>query len=325
MIVLVVGGAGFIGSNVNKILHEAGYYTIVFDNLSRGSREAVICGEFFFGDMANPADLKRVFSTYSIDAVMHFAAFTDVGESVINPSVYYRNNVVNTLNLLDAMVEFGVKQFIFSSSAAIFGLPQHKYIKESHPCAPINPYGETKLIVEKILRDYAHAYGLKSCCLRYFNAAGGDPDNKVRNFRKKENNLIPIALRSLLDPNGFLTIFGTDYPTTDGTCIRDYIHVYDLAQAHISAMEQLFESPPGQCYHYNLGNGNGFSVLEVINAVEKVTGRHLSVIKGGRREGDPPILLADSQKAFLELSWVPKYPQLEPMIEHAWNAMISSQ
>lgn len=315
--ILIVGGAGFVGSHVNKMLQNHGYQTVVFDNLSLGDRRTILKGQFFQGDMANLSDLEKAFSQYSFDAVMHFAALIDVGESITKPSEYYRNNVVNTLNLLEIMSKHAVKNFIFSSSAAIFGMPKEKLISESHPCHPINPYGETKLIVEKMLRDFDNAYGLKSSCLRYFNAAGGDPDGEVKNFKKKETNLIPIILRSLKAAKP-VTIFGTDYPTPDGSCVRDYVHVNDLGAAHIIAMEQLFKD--GVSTFYNLGNGQGFSVKEVINAVEKVTGLRVNAVEGARRPGDPPILVADSQKAHEKLDWKPKY-QLEEMIQHSWKAL----
>lgn len=317
--ILVVGGAGFIGSHVNKMLYEAGYDTVVLDNLTKGNRKAVTHGVFIEGDMADSECLDLLFQKYSIDAVMHFAASIDVGESISDPAKYYVNNVSNTLNLLNAMLRHSVKKFIFSSSAAVYGIPQEKQISEAHPCRPINPYGETKLIVEKILRDFDQAYGLTSCCLRYFNAAGGDPQGEIKNYKSKESNLIPVALRSLLEPNCSLTIFGSDYPTPDGTCIRDYVHICDLGSAHIIAMEQLLAGKPSSTY--NLGNGEGFSVREVIHAVEKVTGRKLNVIEGPRRPGDPPYLVADAQKALRELGWKPQYPTLEAMIEHAWNGL----
>lgn len=317
--VLVVGGAGYIGSHVNKLLDEAGYQTIVFDNLSTGSRKTVTRGTFIEGDIANSELLDEVFKAHKIDAVMHFAAFTDVGESVINPLKYYHNNVCHTLNLLNAMRRNDVKTIIFSSTAAIFGLPKSDKITELHPQQPINPYGESKLMVEQILKDMEEAYGIRSCCLRYFNAAGGDPEGEVKNFKKKESNLIPVILRSLKKGDHSMTIFGTDYPTPDGTCIRDYIHILDLGQAHIKAMEQLFNGESSCCY--NLGNGQGFSVKEVINAAEKVTKIPVNAVHGKRRPGDPPILLADSQKAFKELGWKPQFPELEEMISHAWKAL----
>jgi UDP-glucose 4-epimerase len=319
--VLVVGGAGYIGSHVTKMLHEVGYNTVVLDNLSRGNRKAVTQGTFIEGDIADNACLETLFKDHKIDAVMHFAALIDVGESIVNPSQYYANNVAATLNLLNAILRHSIKTFIFSSTAAVYGIPLENPIPETHPCKPINPYGESKLFVEKILRDYDQAYGLKSCCLRYFNAAGGDPDGEIKNYKSKESNLIPIALRSLLNPQSKLTIYGSDYPTPDGTCIRDYVHVCDLATAHITAMEQLMQGQPSSIY--NLGTGQGFSVREVIHAIEKVTDKKLNIIEGQRRPGDPPILVADAQRAKKELHWKPRFSSLETMIDHAWKSLIN--
>lgn len=318
--ILIVGGAGFIGSYVNKMLHRAGYQTLVLDNLSLGYQEAVLYGTFIKGDMADTDLLNQIFERYPIAAVMHFAAFINVGESVHNPAKYYFNNVANTLNLLNAMVRHGVRTFIFSSSSAIFGQPTEFIIKEDQACHPINPYGESKWMVEKILRDFEVAYGLKFASLRYFNAAGGDPEGEIKNYQiQTALNLIPRILHSLQTPDDFITIFGTDYPTRDGTCIRDYIHIEDLGVAHIKAMEQLFNGAPSS--FYNLGNGQGFSVKEVIRAVEKVLDKKVVVVEGARRPGDAAILLADASKAARELNWHPQH-SLEDMIEHAWNASI---
>ncbi|MBA3603678.1 MAG: UDP-glucose 4-epimerase GalE [Parachlamydiaceae bacterium] len=319
--ILIVGGAGYIGSHVNKLLYLHGYDTVVFDNLSHGDSRNVLYGSFFEGDLENASDLKNLFKAHSFDGVMHFAALTDVGESIRNPAVYYRNNVSNTLNLLDIAVENGVKFFVFSSSAAIFGMPIKDLIDEQHSRSPINPYGHSKLIVEAMLQDYDQAYGLKSCSLRYFNAAGADPECEIVWYDRKENNLIPLLLKSLKDPSKKVTLFGTDYPTVDGTCIRDYIHVYDLAEAHIRGLEKLMTTQTSSSY--NLGNGRGFSVYEVVRAVEKVTGKSLQIIEGPRRPGDPAILVADSKKASLELGWKPQYSEIETMIEHAYKAMFS--
>lgn len=317
--VLVTGGAGFIGSIVNQKLYENGYETIVLDNLSRGSQDAVRHGKFIKGDISDKHLLDQIFSSYPIDAVMHFAAFLDVGESMSDPLKYYGNNVASTIHLLEAMHEHHINVFIFSSSATIFGLPDCDAIDEKQPYHPINPYGESKLMVETILRDLSRAYGLRFCALRYFNAAGGDPHGLIKNHKTKESNLIPVLLRSLKKPNESLTIFGTDYPTKDGTCIRDYIHVDDLASAHILAMEKLCAGGPSCCY--NLGNHKGYSVREVITAAEGVTHQKVNVIEGERRAGDPPFVIADSAKAKEELGWNPQYPSLEMMIEHAWKAM----
>lgn len=318
--VLIVGGAGFIGSHVTKLLQKAGYHTVVFDNLSSGLRPAVPHGTFFQGDIGHLDDLETLFTTYTFDAVMHFAGFIDVGESVIDPLCYYRNNVAYTLNLLEAMQSHGVKNIVFSSSAAIFGIPAQTHISEDHPKNPINAYGESKWMVEKMLADFSRAYGLRFCALRYFNAAGADPEGELPIKKNKEINLIPRILSSIqLGKQGSITIFGTDYPTPDGTCIRDYIHVNDLAEAHILAMKQLLNGASN--LYYNLGNGCGFSIRQVIDAVEKVTGESLNIIEGARRAGDPPVLIAKSTKAIQELNWSPKIPLLEEMVSHAWNAM----
>lgn len=316
--ILITGGAGYIGSHINQMLSRAGYQTIVLDNLTYGSRLAVQSGTFLEGDIGDRQVLDHIFKNHSIAGVMHFASFIDVGESVRNPHKYYENNVAKTLTLLEAMVRHDVKKLVFSSSAAIFGNPVKIPLDEDHRCQPINPYGRSKWIIEQILHDFDIAHGLKSCSLRYFNAAGGDPEGKRKNFQKHSSNLIPLVLKSLKSENGTLTIFGTDYPTPDGTCIRDYIHIEDLGTAHLKGMELLLSGSPSACY--NLGNGKGYSVKEVIIATEKVTGRKVNTIEGPRRAGDPPILVADSKKAFRELGWQPRYPDLEAMIEHAWRA-----
>jgi len=317
--VLVVGGAGFIGSHIVKMLARHGYHPIVLDNLSSGFRDAVKYGTFVQGDIANTEDLDLIFTRHKITAVMHFAGLIDVGESVIDPIKYYLHNVGYTLNLIDAMRKHHVHTMIFSSTASIFGVPSQPFLNEKHPCHPINPYGETKLTVEKILNYCDTAYGIKSSCLRYFNAAGGDPDGEIKNFKTKESNLIPLILNNLKNPSKPLTIYGTDYPTPDGTCTRDYIHLEDLGSAHILAMEKILKDR--ESTHYNLGNGNGFTVRQVIEAAEQVIGLKVRVIEGARRPGDPPRLVADAQKARLELGWVPRYPSLQDMIAHAWKAL----
>ena len=316
--VLVVGGAGFIGSHVNEQLHKEGYDTIILDNLSQGNQKAVRHGLFIEGDITDSALLDQLFTTHAIDAVMHFAAFLDVGESVQEPLKYYQNNVAGTLNLLAAMHRHGVNTFVFSSTAAIFGIAEESCVAEEHACLPINPYGRSKLMVETILHDLDQAYGFRFCALRYFNAAAGDPEGKLKSFKKKDLNLIPIVLRSI-QAGRAVTIFGTDYPTPDGTCIRDYIHVEDLASAHVIAMKALFSGASSTCY--NLGTGRGFSVREVIAAAEKITGKKAEVIEGERRPGDPAILIADASKAREELSWRPRFCLLEEIIEHAWLSM----
>jgi UDP-glucose 4-epimerase len=320
--ILVVGGAGFIGSYVTKMLGAAGYHPVVFDNLSSGDRRTVSCGSFFQGDLANPQDLEQVFTAYPIQAVLHFAALIDVGESVIDPVKYYHHNVAYTLNLIEAMCQFDVKTFIFSSSAAIFGYPNHIPVSEEHACHPINPYGQSKWMVENILRDCTTAYGMKVCCLRYFNAAGGDPDGEIKNYKQRETNLIPLIIRSLKNSNSPLTIYGNDYPTPDGTCIRDYIHLRDLSSAHLLALEQMLDG--GNSVNYNLGNGQGFSVKEVIATAEAITGLKVNVIQGPRRPGDPPILVADASKAKRDLGWRPIYSDLKDIVKHAWEGLTFS-
>ncbi len=315
--ILVVGGAGFIGSHVNKMLHRAGYSTVVLDNLSRGYRAAVRYGTFIEGDLASTTLLDQIFDTYPIRAVMHFAAFSDVGESVRHPARYYFNNVSCTLNLLSAMIRAEVKMLVFSSSAAIFGHPLDNSISEEHPCSPINPYGETKWIIEKMLRDFETAYGLKFCALRYFNAAGGDPEGEIKNYQEHAHHLIPRILFSLQKGTPPLTINGTDYSTPDGTCIRDYIHVEDLGTAHLIALNQLLAQAPSA--HYNLGSGKGFSIREVIQETEKVLGKKIATIEGPRRTGDPAILRANPAKAAQKLHWHPRYALVD-MIQHAWTA-----
>jgi UDP-glucose 4-epimerase len=317
--ILVTGGAGFIGSHVNEMLYENGYKTIVLDNLVSGNQKTLMHGTFVEGDISDPEVLDQIFTTYPIEAVMHFAAYIEVGESVTDPLKYYRNNVCGTLALLEAMQRHHVNVIVFSSSAAIFGMPSVDQIVEESPHQPINPYGQTKLMIEKILQDMDKAYGLRYSCLRYFNVAGGDPAGRLKNYQKKAMNLIPIVLRALQKPDSVVTIFGTDYPTHDGTCIRDYIHVYDLASAHIASLEKLLSG--GASHAYNLGNGRGYSVREVLAAVEKVTGFKVPVKEGVRRAGDPAILIANPEKAFQELGWIPQYPSIEAMVEHAWIAL----
>ncbi|MBA3957149.1 MAG: UDP-glucose 4-epimerase GalE [Parachlamydiaceae bacterium] len=319
--ILIVGGAGFIGSHVTQMLQQSGYETVVLDNLSRGSRKAVQQGTFIEGCISDRKLLDHLFSSHHTDAVMHFAALTDVGESVRDPLKYFIHNVSYTLNLLEAMKAHHIKTFIFSSSAAIFGVPKQTQVAEDHSCDPINPYGHSKLMVEQILRDADAAYDLRFCCLRYFNAAGGDPRGLIKYKVRPETNIIPIILGQLQQAAGNVKINGTDYPTSDGTCVRDYIHIEDLGRAHIVALEQLFAGASSNCY--NLGNGNGFSVRQVVAAVEAVTGRKLHVTEGPRRPGDPAILVADAQRAHRELHWKPQYPHLETMIEHAWRARIT--
>ena len=314
--VLVVGGAGYIGSHMVKNLCGRGVNVTTFDNLCSGHRDAVLGGEFIEGDLADRAALERVFAARRYDAVMHFASFIEVGESVRLPAKYYRNNVSNTLNLLECMQAAGVEQFIFSSTAAIFGTPQRVPIDETHPTNPINPYGRSKLMVEHMLADLARAHGLRSVCLRYFNAAGADPDGQLGERHNPETHLIPLVLQAASGRRPFMSVFGTDYDTPDGTCIRDYVHVADLCEAHWLALQSLAQGAGSQAY--NLGNGDGFSVFEVIDTVRKVTGREFTVKHETRRAGDPSRLVADSSAARQKLGWVPKYPSLQTIVEHAW-------
>jgi UDP-glucose 4-epimerase len=317
MRVLVVGGAGYIGSHMVKRLCREGAEVTTLDNLSSGFRDAVTGGEFVEADLADRPALDRVFARSHFDGVMHFASHIQVGESVREPAMYYRNNVTNTQNLLDAMLAHKVTSFIFSSSAAIFGEPQQVPIDESHPQNPINPYGRSKWMVEQILADYDRAYGLHSVCLRYFNAAGADPDGQIGERHDPETPLSPLVLQAASGRLFQVTVFGNDYATPDGTCIRDYIHVEDLCSAHWLALERLWQGGPSCAY--NLGNGSGFSVQQVIDAAARVTGRKIPVQYGQRRSGDPARLIADSTRAASELKWQPKYADLATIITHAWQ------
>ena len=314
--ILVVGGAGYIGSHMVKMLAAQSYRVTTLDNLSTGYRNAVSAGEFIQVDLADREVLATLFARQPFDAVMHFASYIQVGESVKEPSKYYANNVTNTLNLLDAMVTHGVKRFIFSSSAAVYGDPHTVPIPEDHSKEPINPYGRTKWIVEQILADYDHAYGLKSVSLRYFNAAGADPKGALGERHEPETHLIPLVLRAASGRAPDIKVFGRDYDTPDGTCIRDYVHVEDLCSAHRLAIDGLMQGKASNAY--NLGNGSGFSVAEVIAAAERVTGRNIPVTDQPRRAGDPPRLVADARRARDELGWRPQYDSLDTIIDHAW-------
>lgn len=315
--VLITGGAGYIGSHVNKLLAGKGYKTVVFDNLTTGHREFVKWGKFFEGDLAKRSDIEKCLSKYRVNAVMHFSASTVVSESVADPAKYYANNVVNTINLLDALNKFGIKNFILSSSAATYGVPKTNPIIEDHSLCPINPYGNTKKIAEELLADYGAAYGFKYASLRYFNAAGADPECELGQWYDSFTHLIPLVLGAALDRKKVVKIFGTDYATPDGTCIRDYVHVCDLSRAHVLALEYLLEGGESDCF--NLGNGKGHSVSEVIRAAEKVTGSKIRTIKIGRRSGDAPISVAGPRKAVKILKWVPEYVRLFDIIATAWN------
>jgi UDP-glucose 4-epimerase len=317
MNILVVGGAGYIGSHMVKVLLDAGFTVITFDDLSSGRRDAVLGGEFIRGTLADRTALGEAFVSHRIDAVMHFASYIQVGESVRNPAIYYRNNLSNTLNLLDAMVASRVKRFIFSSTAAIFGEPEYVPIDEAHPQRPINAYGASKQMVERALQDYDRAYGLRSVCLRYFNAAGAHPSAEIGELHDPETHLIPLLLQVASGRRGTAHIFGRDYDTPDGTCIRDYIHVVDLCQAHLAALQFLHNETRSGAF--NLGNGSGFSVLGVVAAAERVTGRKLNLVDFPRRDGDPARLVADASLARRVLGWSPQYADIETIVEHAWR------
>jgi len=325
MNILVVGGAGYIGSFICRVLTERGYQVTVFDNLSLGHRAAVNDKmDFVQGDLADRKAVAQVLDSESFDGVMHFAAFSAVGESMVDPLAYYSNNVANTINLLQAMVKAGVHRFIFSSSAAIFGNPEKVPITETHPQFTINPYGEGKSMVERVMRDADMAHGLRYVSLRYFNAAGASPEGDMGEDHRNETHLIPLALKAILGEVAGgkpLRIFGDDYDTPDGTCIRDYVHVLDLAEAHVLAMEYLLSG--GESDMFNLGNGKGFSVAEVVRTAEKVTGRKVPAQRAERRPGDPPILVASSKKIAEKLGWKPRFPELTAIVETAWKWHVS--
>lgn len=315
--ILIVGGAGYIGSHINKMLHKKGYETLVYDNLVYGHKEAVKWGILEIGDLSDTEKLNKLFETYKIEAVFHFAAYAYVGESVTNPSKYYQNNVANTLQLLDVMVKHQVNYLVFSSTCATYGIPQQVPITEEMEQNPINPYGQSKLMIEKILADYHKAYGINYCCLRYFNAAGADPEGEIGESHMPETHLIPLVLAAAAGDREHIKVFGTDYPTKDGSCIRDYIHVTDLADAHLKAMNYLMNGGESTCM--NLGNRKGTSVLEMIQEAEKVTGRAIPVLFDARREGDPPALVGSAEKAETLLGWIPQYSAIDTILEHAWN------
>ena len=315
--VLVTGGAGYIGSHTAKYLSRQGVEPVVLDNLSTGHRPAVGWGPFVECDLADRGMLAAVFRDYSIHAVIHLAAHCYVGESVAHPAEYFRNNIGNTLNLLDAMREAGVGTIVFSSSCATYGVPSHTPISEEAPQRPVNPYGESKLFVERALKWYGNAYGLKWAALRYFNAAGADPEGDLGENHDPETHLIPLAIQAALGLGPELQVFGADYPTPDGSAIRDYVHVWDLAAAHFRALEYLHAG--AESCALNLGTGSGCSVLQVIRAVEAVSGLPVPVRLAPRREGDPPVLIADPRLAFRVLGWTPGLSTLENMIDTAFR------
>lgn len=315
--ILLTGGAGYIGSHSNKLLVDNGYATVVFDNLVYGHKEAVRWGKLEIGDLADRKRIEEVFCKYDIEAVLHFAAYAYVGESVVYPAKYYNNNVVNTLHLLDCMVKYKVRYLVFSSTCATYGIPTVVPITEDMPQIPINPYGASKQMIERILKDYHNAYDLQYCCLRYFNAAGADPEGEIGESHIPETHLLPLILQTAAGELEAIRVFGTDYPTKDGSCIRDYIHVADLAKAHLQALEYLKKNDKSVCL--NLGNGRGNSVLEIIDAARKVTGKKIPIVYDTRRAGDPPILVGSAQKAERLLGWKPHYGAIETILAHAWQ------
>jgi UDP-glucose 4-epimerase len=317
MKILVTGGAGYIGSHFIKALLSRGISPVVYDNLSTGNRWALISKDFYEADLSDHDAVVDVLRKEKIEAVVHFAASTYVGESVENPMKYFGNNYSNTLNLLNAMVKCGVRRFIFSSSCAVYGIPEAIPITEDMPKLPVSPYGAAKHFIEETLRWYERAYGLKYISLRYFNAAGADPEGQTGEVHDPETHLIPLVLMTAIGKREFIEVYGTDYETPDGTCIRDYIHVMDLAGAHILALD--FLEKEGASGAFNLGSGRGYSVMDIINASGKITGKTITFKKGIRREGDPPILIADSSRARSVLGWRPEYEDMETIIRHAWG------
>ncbi len=314
--VLVVGGAGYIGSHTVKHFLQNGYECVVVDNLVCGHKEAVLDpAEFELADLMDKESLQRVFAKHKFDAVVHFAAYSLVGESVENPQKYYHNNVIGTLNLLDVMIKNKVNKIVFSSTCATYGNPQYVPLDEKHSQNPINPYGQTKLVIEKIFEDYAKAYGLKYIALRYFNAAGASPEGEIGESHNPESHLIPLVLKAIKGERENIKIFGNDYDTPDGTCLRDYIHVDDLALAHRLAVEKSYEYSG----FINLGTGIPTSVLEIIKAAENVSGKSCPMIYEARRAGDPDVLYADNKKAKGILGWEPHYTSIEEIIKTAWN------
>ncbi len=316
MKILVAGGAGYIGSNMAAMLKAEGFEPVVFDNLSKGHRAAVGDVEFICGDLADYELLVDTLSKYKIEAVMHFAAFIEVGESAAEPIKYYQNNVSNTQNLLSAMEKTGVEKFIFSSTAAVYGMPKKVPITEEAPKEPVNPYGQTKLAIERMCYWQMMAGKLRYATLRYFNAAGAGSNCRLGEDHRPESHLIPLTIQAAMGRRSNIKIFGTDYPTADGTCIRDYIHIEDLCRAHLLALKRLETENE---LVYNLGNGKGYSVREVIETVRKVSGKDFEVVESGRRAGDAPVLTSDATKAQKELGWETRYPELEKIVATAWE------
>ncbi len=315
--ILVTGGAGYIGSHVARMLAERGFVPIIYDNLSTGFRDFVEDYDFIEGDIGDYQRVRNVLESHDIACVMNFASYIAVGESVNYPLKYYDNNVAKTFTMFQTMLDTGVKNFIFSSSAAVYGNPDEVPIREDSRLNPESPYGKTKYFIEEVLRDLDVSDQFRSVSLRYFNAAGADPSGEMGESHVPETHLIPLVIRAVLDPSYTITVFGTDYDTHDGTCVRDYIHVNDLAMAHILALENLLKEPVTKVY--NLGNGLGFSVKEVIDSVKRVTGKDFSVKEGERRPGDPAVLVASSEKAREELGWKPEYPEIDQIVDSAWK------
>jgi UDP-glucose 4-epimerase len=317
--VLVIGGAGYIGSHTADLLNKRGHEVVIFDSLELGHRGAaeIVGVPFFHGDYGDLSALNRAIREYNVDAVMHFGAYASVGESVEKPAKYYESNIGRGLVLLRALLDNGIQHIIFSSSAATYGEPTILPIPEDHPQKTTNPYGETKLMFERILKDYDHAYGLKSVSLRYFNAAGADPDGRLGEDHTPELHILPLVIDAALGRRPDIKVFGTDWDTRDGSCLRDFVHVTDLADAHIRALEYLRNG--GRTNAYNLGNSYGSTVLEAIQATEKVTGRKVTVVPSPRRPGDPGRLVASCDKIKAELGWEPQYPDIETIIRHAYK------
>ena len=318
MSVLVTGGAGYIGSHTVKQLLREGFKVVIFDNFSSGKEELIVGGQVFKGDLRNREKIKEVLASFPIEAVIHFASLIQVGESYQNPQKYYHHNLVTSLNLLEAMLENKIMKFIFSSSAAVYGLPKKIPIPENHPLSPANPYGQTKFFVETMLQDYSRAYGLQFISLRYFNAAGADPEGQLGEMHEPETHLIPNILLTLLGKKEKFYLYGTDFPTPDGTAIRDYIHVTDLATAHVQALQKLLHQEIHADF-INLGTNKGYSVLEVIRQAEEVTGLKLNYLPRPRRQGDVPILLASREKAEKKLDWLLNHSDLSTIIKTAWE------
>jgi UDP-glucose 4-epimerase len=315
--ILITGGAGYIGSHVVKTLGEKGHQLLIYDNLSKGFKDAVLYGELIVGDLADTTKLHQTVEAFQPDAVMHFASFIEVNESIREPLKYYQNNVSNTINLLDVLVEHHVGNFIFSSSAAVYGTPERTPIPEEEPIKPINPYGQSKAIVERVLNDLSRAKGLKSVSLRYFNAAGADTKGRIGERHNPESHLIPLILKTAKGASESIKIYGNDYPTRDGTCIRDYVHVEDLADAHLLSLQYLLED--GKSDVFNCGYGHGYSVREVVTTASQLTGKDFAILEVERRAGDPPVLVADSSKLKKKLNWTPRYDDLQYIIKTAWE------